>query len=165
MYHPLFTVWGVYLTETPWIGTPKTRQPDRKRHHTETTPPHNRQTGVKTVPCPKLCLRAVKTTFKHFKFGFIAQLYAWSWSKGCFCLEHRGIILFHIVFKRKSPNAYTYKTRFSNEWLFVFGSYSVLTINASDTLSKLRQFAVLFGSGFNAFTWIHLPLMICTSSY
>ena len=33
-----------------------------------------------------------------------------------------------------------------------FGSYDVLTMYASDTLSKLRQFAVLFGSGFNEFS-------------
>ena len=67
-------------TETPWTETPQTETPwkehgtrdrgplegtwDQAAIHEVTSyrdPPMNRQTGVKTVPCPKLRLPAVTT--------------------------------------------------------------------------------------------------------
>ena len=53
-------------TETPWIETPRQRPPEgtwdqaaRQEVTSYRDPPVNRQTGIKTVPRPKLCLRTV----------------------------------------------------------------------------------------------------------
>ena len=38
---------------------------NRKLHHNTSPPPTDRQTGVKTLPCPKLRLRAVEVSVSH----------------------------------------------------------------------------------------------------